>query len=89
MLPRGNDEIPGYQFIDEASQNKVLAICIQIPKKYATRQESSRQLSQKCHQSDCNKPDMSRGNQISARRKGNAVHRHVANNANPTGNQTK
>ena len=39
MLPRGNDEIPGYQFIDEASQNKVLAICIQFPIKirYKTR----------------------------------------------------
>lgn len=39
MLPRGNDEISGNQFIDEASQNEVLAICIQIPTKihYMTR----------------------------------------------------
>ena len=32
---------------------------------------------------------MPRGNQIPARRKGNAVHGHVADDINPTGDQTK
>lgn len=38
MLPGGNDEIPGNQLVEEASQNKVLPIYIQIPtERYMTR----------------------------------------------------
>ena len=90
MLPRGNNEIPGYQFIDKASQNDILSICtVKKKQRKTTGQQPSRQLSQNGNQCDRNKPNVSRGNQIAACGKRNAVHRHVADNVNPTSGQNR